>query len=54
MRVLAAAGGAARCAGEDGAVHEDVATELVDPVAPGDVLLVHAGVALANLGAAAR
>jgi hypothetical protein len=31
---------------------EEVATDLVGPVARGDVLLVHAGVALASLGEA--
>ena len=35
----------------DGA-REDVAVELVAPVAPGDRLLCHAGVALQNLGPA--
>ena len=35
-------------AGEDGG--EEVAIDLVEPVAPDDLLLVHAGVALANLG----
>jgi hydrogenase maturation factor len=28
---------------------EEVAIDLVEPVAPGEILLVHAGVALANL-----
>ncbi len=40
------------CAGTDGgdADEEGVAIDLVEPVAVGDLLLVHAGVALANLG----
>lgn len=40
--------GLAVCTGEDGASHE-VLTALVDPVAPGDLLLVHAGTALIRL-----
>jgi hydrogenase maturation factor len=40
--------GLALCAHEDGR-HETVETALVDSVAPGDTLLVHAGTALANL-----
>jgi len=44
--------GLARCESEDGAA--EVATDLVAPVACGDILLVHAGVALANLGAPVR
>ena len=44
MRVLALEeAGLARCDGGD------VMTDLVGPVAPGDTLLVHAGVALARL-----
>jgi hydrogenase expression/formation protein HypC len=42
----------ALCEHEDGS-HETVETALVDPVAPGDVLLVHAGTALARLEEAA-
>ena len=42
------ADGLARCATEDGATSE-VMTELVGIVAPGDSLLVHAGVALLRL-----
>jgi len=41
--------GLALCAGEDGA-KASVETALVEPVAPGDTLLVHAGTALARLG----
>ncbi len=40
--------GLAVCAGEDGLPGE-VEVGLVDPVAAGDVLLVHAGVALTRL-----
>jgi hydrogenase maturation factor len=40
--------GLALCAHEDGH-RETVETALVDPVTPGDVLLVHAGTALARL-----
>ena len=40
--------GLALCADENG-TRETVETALVDPVAPGDVLLVHAGTALALL-----
>jgi hydrogenase maturation factor len=47
MRVLGReARGLARCLGEDGSVAE-VMTDLVGRVDPGDVVLVHAGVALA-------
>ena len=41
MRVLEAA--------DDGGAHHTVETALVAPVAPGDELLVHAGVALVAL-----
>ena len=44
--------GLALCAGEDGA-RASVETALVEPVAPGDTLLVHAGTALARLEPAA-
>ena len=37
----------ALCAGED-QTHQTVETALVDPVAPGDHLLVHAGTAIAR------
>ena len=54
MRVLAVddGRGLALCAGDDGH-HESVETALVEPVAPGDALLVHAGTALTRLEAAA-
>jgi hydrogenase maturation factor len=42
--------GLALCSGEDGA-RATVETALVDPVAPGDRLLVHAGTAIARLEA---
>ncbi len=50
VRVLSAdeATGLAVCAGEDG-LPVEVEVGLVDPVAAGDVLLVHAGVALTCL-----
>jgi hydrogenase maturation factor len=38
----------ALCAGPDGA-HSTIEIALVAPVAPGDVLLVHAGTAIARL-----
>ena len=40
--------GLALCEHEDGS-RETVETALVDPVAPGDVLLVHAGTALTRI-----
>jgi hydrogenase assembly chaperone HypC/HupF len=42
--------GLALCEGEDGA-HTTVETALVEPVAVGDTLLVHAGTALAAVPA---
>ncbi|MGA8338171.1 MAG: HypC/HybG/HupF family hydrogenase formation chaperone [Solirubrobacteraceae bacterium] len=44
--------GLALCEHDDG-VRETVEVALVDPVAPGDVLLVHAGTALVRLERAA-
>ena len=44
--------GLALCAHEDGS-RETVETALVEAVAPGDILLVHAGTALARLEPAA-
>jgi len=44
--------GLALCAGEDGA-RASVETALVEPVALGDTLLVHAGTALARVEPAA-
>ena len=48
MRVLAIADGLARCV-SDGE-ERDVEIALLDDVAPGDVLLVHADVGLVKLG----
>jgi hydrogenase assembly chaperone HypC/HupF len=53
MRVLAlepTGGSLVRCTGADG-VAATVETALVGPVEPGDVVLVHAGVALVRLDA---
>jgi hydrogenase maturation factor len=52
MRVLQLDGprSLAICMAVDGAREEEVAIDLVEPVAVEDLLLVHAGVALANLG----
>jgi len=54
MTVLGVDGGRglALCADAGGA-HHTVETALVDPVAPGDALLVHAGTALARLAGVA-
>jgi hydrogenase expression/formation protein HypC len=46
MRVLECRDGTAVCLDADGARHE-VAVELVEPVAPDQQVLVHAGVAIA-------
>jgi hydrogenase assembly chaperone HypC/HupF len=50
MRVVSIGGadGLAACADADG-VTSEVDTALVDPVDPGDRVLVHAGVAIARL-----
>ena len=55
MRVVAVddARGLALCETADGAARESVEIALVDAVAPGDALLVHAGTALARLEEAA-
>ena len=47
MRVLRVSDEGAVCVDEDGIRHEGVAVELVEPVAAGDQILVHAGVAIA-------
>jgi hydrogenase maturation factor len=47
MRVVSVSDGGAECVEEDGTRHEGIALELVEPVAPGDRVLVHAGVAIA-------
>ncbi len=49
MRVMELSDGLAVCADGDRARHR-VATDLVEPVAIGDELLVHAGVAIQHLG----
>ncbi len=46
MRVVSLSGEGAVCVDDDGISHEGVAVELVEPVAPGDRVLVHAGVAI--------
>lgn len=46
MRVVSLSGEGAVCVDDDGNRHEGVAVELVEPVAPGDRVLVHAGVAI--------
>ena len=55
MRVVAVddARGLALCETADGAARESVEIALVDAVAPGDALLVHAGTALTKLEAVA-
>ena len=55
MRVVAVddARGLALCETAGGAARESVEIALVDAVAPGDALLVHAGTALAKLEAVA-
>ena len=50
MRVVTADEWTAICSDGDGERHE-VAVELVGPLAPGDELLVHAGVAIRKLDA---
>ena len=52
MTVVALTRGGARCR-DDSGVDQRVEIELVAPVASGDRVLVHAGVAIANLGAVA-
>jgi hydrogenase assembly chaperone HypC/HupF len=50
MRVVSSDDALAVCRDDDRAIHE-VAIDLVSPVAVGDRLLVHAGVAIGQLGA---
>jgi hydrogenase maturation factor len=52
MRVLSAGDATAVCADDDRRLHE-VAIDLVAPVRDGDMLLVHAGVAIGQLESAA-
>jgi hydrogenase maturation factor len=47
MRVLALTDDGAVCVDEEGTHHDGIMVELVEPVAPGDRVLVHAGVAIA-------
>ncbi len=47
MRVLSVSADGAVCVDRDGARHDAIAVDLIDPVAPGDRILVHAGVAIA-------
>lgn len=47
MRVVSIGRQGAVCVDDEGARHEQVAVDLVEPVAPGDRVLVHAGVAIA-------
>ena len=47
MRVVSLCEDGATCVAEDGTQHEGIAVDLVEPVAPGDQVLVHAGVAIA-------
>jgi len=49
MRVLRGGQESVPCADEQGVTHS-VAVELVAPVATGDAVLVHAGVAIRHLG----
>jgi hydrogenase assembly chaperone HypC/HupF len=50
MQVVALSVGAGVCV-DRGGVEHTVATDLIEPVLVGDEVLVHAGVAIANLGA---
>jgi hydrogenase maturation factor len=47
MHVVSLADDGAVCVDASGARHAGIAVELVEPVAPGDPILVHAGVAIA-------
>lgn len=47
MRVVTLTIDGAVCVDHAGARHEGIAVDLVEPVAPGDQVLVHAGVAIA-------
>jgi hydrogenase maturation factor len=47
MQVVSLTGDGAVCVDEQGARHEGIAVDLVEPVEPGDRVLVHAGVAIA-------
>ena len=47
MRIVSVSSEGAVCVTEDGTRHDAIAVDLVEPVAPGDQVLVHAGVAIA-------
>jgi hydrogenase maturation factor len=47
MRVVSLSQEGAVCIAEDGSIHERISVELVESVAVGDRILVHAGVAIA-------
>ena len=47
MRVVSLTGDGAVCVDDQGARHKGIAVDLVEPVAPGDHVVVHAGVAIA-------
>lgn len=47
MWVVSVSAAGAVCCEEDGTRHEGIAVDLVEPVATGDPVLVHAGVAIA-------
>ena len=49
MRIVSLCEDGAVCVDEGGSTHERIAVELVEPVAPGDRILVHAGVAIGAL-----
>jgi hydrogenase maturation factor len=46
MRVVSLAAEGAVCLDDHGVTHEGIAVELLEAVAPGDRILVHAGVAI--------
>ena len=46
MRVVSMTEEGALCVEDDGTRHERVAIDLVEPIEPGDRVLVHAGVAI--------
>lgn len=46
MKVVSVSDRGAACLDESGVRHEEIAVELVAPVEPGDLVLVHAGVAI--------
>jgi hydrogenase maturation factor len=46
MRVVSLCEDGAVCVDDDGSTHERIAVDLVEAVAPGDRILVHAGVAI--------